>query len=123
VVTVCSTKGLRPGVHHSTEGDDSASDVGASAQHEVHECAERALEMLDVDLGGREANQVNIKHFQRALGALMCLMLGTHPDIAYTVAANPGIEHQHTPCEYKDVTKDSTAVVKVATPVSVHVPK
>jgi len=46
--------------------------------------------------------EVDAKHFQRALGALMYLMLGTRPDIAYTVtalgrhAANPGIKHQHT---------------------------
>jgi len=46
--------------------------------------------------------EVDIKHFQRALGALMYLMLGTCPDITYTVAAlsrhaaNPGTEHQHT---------------------------
>jgi len=46
--------------------------------------------------------EVDTKHFQHALGALMYLMLGTHPDIAYSVAAlgrhaaNPGIEHQHT---------------------------
>jgi len=45
--------------------------------------------------------EVDTKHFQRALGALMYLMLGTRPDIAYSVAAlgrhaaNPGIEHQH----------------------------
>jgi hypothetical protein len=45
--------------------------------------------------------EVNIKHFQSALGTLMYLMLGTHPDIAYTVAAlgchaaNPSIKHQH----------------------------
>jgi len=45
--------------------------------------------------------EVDAKHFQRVLGALMYLMLGTCPDIAYTVAAlgrhaaNPGIEHQH----------------------------
>jgi len=45
--------------------------------------------------------EVDTKHFQRALGALMYLMLGTCPDIAYSVAAlgrhtaNPGIEHQH----------------------------
>jgi len=46
--------------------------------------------------------EVDAKHFQHTLGALMYLMLGTCPDIAYTVAAlgrhaaNPGIEHQHT---------------------------
>ncbi len=45
--------------------------------------------------------EVDAKHFQSALGALMYLMLGTRPDIAYTVAAlgrhaaNPGVEHQH----------------------------
>ena len=45
--------------------------------------------------------EVDAKHFQHALGALMYLMLGTRPDIAYTIAAlgchaaNPGIEHQH----------------------------
>ena len=42
--------------------------------------------------------EVDAKHFQRALGALMYLMMGTRPDIAYTVAAlgrhaaNPGTE-------------------------------
>jgi len=46
--------------------------------------------------------EVDTKHFQCALGALMYLMLGTCPDIAYSVtalgrhAANPGIEYQHT---------------------------
>ena len=46
--------------------------------------------------------EVDVKHFQQALGALIYLMLGTRPDIAYTVtalgrhAANPGTEHQHT---------------------------
>ena len=46
--------------------------------------------------------EVDAKHFQSALGTLMYLMLGTHPDIAYTVTtlrchtANPGTEHQHT---------------------------
>jgi len=45
--------------------------------------------------------EVDAKHFQCALRALMYLMLGTCPDIAYTVAAlghhpaNPGIEYQH----------------------------
>jgi len=45
--------------------------------------------------------EVDVKHFQQALGALMYLMLGTRPNIAYTVAAlgrhaaNPGTEHQH----------------------------
>ena len=45
--------------------------------------------------------EVDVKHFQWALGALMYLMLGTRPDIAYTIAAlgrhaaNPGTEHQH----------------------------
>ena len=45
--------------------------------------------------------EADVKHFQQALGALMYLMLGTCPDIAYTVAAlgrhatNPGTEHQH----------------------------
>jgi len=46
--------------------------------------------------------EVDTKHFQHALGALMYLMLGTRPDIAYSVTAlgchtaNPGIKHQHT---------------------------
>lgn len=48
---------------------------------------------------------------------------GHSPDITYAVATNPGIEHQHTPCKCKDVTRDRVAVVNVATPVSVHVPK
>ena len=45
--------------------------------------------------------EVDAKHFQSTLGTLMYLMLGTHPDIAYTIAtlgrhaANPGAEHQH----------------------------
>jgi len=45
--------------------------------------------------------EADVKHFQQALGALMYLMLGTCPDIAYTIAAlghhaaNPGTEHQH----------------------------
>ena len=45
--------------------------------------------------------EVDAKHFQHALRALMYLMLGTRPDIAYTIAAlghhaaNPGIKHQH----------------------------
>jgi len=45
--------------------------------------------------------EADVKHFQQALGALMYLMLGTRPDIAYTVAAlgrhaaNPGTKHQH----------------------------
>ena len=48
------------------------------------------------------SSEVDIKHFQQALSALMYLMLGTYPDIAYTVAAlgrhtaNPGTKHQHT---------------------------
>jgi len=42
--------------------------------------------------------EVDTKHFQHALGALMYLMLGTCPDIAYTIAAlshhaaNPGVK-------------------------------
>ena len=45
--------------------------------------------------------EVNAKCFQCALSALMYLMMGTRPDIAYTVAtlghhaANPGTEHLH----------------------------
>ena len=45
--------------------------------------------------------EVDAKHFQCALGALMYLMMGTRPDITYTVtalgrhAANPGTKHLH----------------------------
>jgi len=45
--------------------------------------------------------EVDVKHFQWALSTLMYLMLGTCPDITYTVAAlgrhaaNPGTEYQH----------------------------
>ena len=45
--------------------------------------------------------EVDAKHFQRTLGTLMYLMIGTHPDITYTVTAlghhatNPGTEHPH----------------------------
>ena len=31
--------------------------------------------------------EIDVKHFQQALGALIYLMLGTHPNITYTVAA------------------------------------
>ena len=44
--------------------------------------------------------EVDAKHFQQALGALIYLILGTHPDIVYSIAAlgchaaNPGTKHQ-----------------------------
>ena len=44
--------------------------------------------------------EIDIKSYQQAIGALMYPMLGTHPDLAYSVAAlgrhaaNPGHEHQ-----------------------------
>jgi len=66
---------------------DGVSDVGVSALHEAHECAKGTLEMLDVDLVRLSPPEVDVKHFQRALGALMYLMLGTRPDIACTVVA------------------------------------
>jgi hypothetical protein len=45
--------------------------------------------------------EVDVKAYQSAVGALMYLMLGTHPDVAFTVgalgrhSATPGAEHQH----------------------------
>jgi hypothetical protein len=45
--------------------------------------------------------EIETKPYQSAVGALMYPMLGTHPDIAYAMAAlgrhaaNPGTEHQH----------------------------
>jgi transposase InsO family protein len=45
--------------------------------------------------------EVEVQLYQRTVGALMYLMLGTRPDLAYTVAALgqhsacPGIDHQH----------------------------
>ena len=47
-----------------------------------------------------DSPEVDTQAYQRAVGALMYLMLGTRPDLAYTVAALgrhsacPGIEHQ-----------------------------
>jgi Reverse transcriptase (RNA-dependent DNA polymerase) len=47
-----------------------------------------------------DSPEVNTKSYQGALGALMYLMLGTRPDLAYAVgtlsryAANPGHDHQ-----------------------------
>ena len=44
--------------------------------------------------------EIDIQPYQRAVGALMYLMLGTRPDLAYTVAALgrhstfPGTDHQ-----------------------------
>jgi hypothetical protein len=49
-----------------------------------------------------DSPEVDTKSYQGTLGALMYLMLGTHPDLAYTVgtlghyAANPGHDHQCT---------------------------
>jgi len=46
--------------------------------------------------------EIDVKSYQRALGAIMYPMLSTHPDIAYAVgalgrhAATPGEEHQRT---------------------------
>ena len=48
-----------------------------------------------------DSPEVDTQAYQHAVGALMYLMLGTRPDLAYTVAALgrhstcPGIEHQH----------------------------
>ena len=45
--------------------------------------------------------EIDVKSYQSAIGALMYPMLGTRPDLAYTVAAlgrhsaSPGAEHQH----------------------------
>ena len=45
---------------------------------------------------------ISTKSYQHALGTLMYLMLGTHPDLGYTIAAlgrhaaNPGLDHQRT---------------------------
>jgi hypothetical protein len=45
--------------------------------------------------------EIDVKLYQSAIGALMYPMLGTRPDLAYTVAAlgrhsaSPGAEHQH----------------------------
>ena len=45
--------------------------------------------------------EIEVQSYQRAVGALMYLMLGTRPDLAYTVAALgrhstcPGTDHQH----------------------------
>jgi hypothetical protein len=44
--------------------------------------------------------EIDTKYYQRAIGALMYPMLGTRPDLAYTIAAlgrhaaNPGTDHQ-----------------------------
>ena len=46
--------------------------------------------------------EVDVKQYQRAIGALMYPMLGTHPDFPYTIAAlgrhaaMPGPDHQRT---------------------------
>ena len=48
-----------------------------------------------------EKPEVDARHYQRMVGALMYAMLGTRPDLAYTVAAlgrhaaNPRDDHQH----------------------------
>ena len=45
--------------------------------------------------------EVDVKSYQSAVGALMYSMLGTRPDLAFTVgslgrhSAKPGVEHQH----------------------------
>jgi hypothetical protein len=45
---------------------------------------------------------ISAKSYQRALGTLIYPMLGTHPDLGYTIAAlgchaaNPGLDHQRT---------------------------
>jgi len=47
-----------------------------------------------------ESPEISAKSYQRALGALMYPMLGTHPDLGYAIAAlghhatNPGPDHQ-----------------------------
>ncbi len=46
--------------------------------------------------------EVDTKSYQRTLGTLMYPMLGTHPNLSYTITAlghhttNPGPDHQHT---------------------------
>jgi hypothetical protein len=47
-----------------------------------------------------ELPEISAKSYQRALGTLIYPMLGTHPDLSYTIAtlghhaANPGLDHQ-----------------------------
>jgi hypothetical protein len=68
---------------------------------------------------------VDIKSYQRALGALMYPMLGTRPDLAYTVgalgrhAATPGEEHERAlerVFRYLQETKDWCLIFQRSTP-------
>jgi transposase InsO family protein len=71
--------------------------------------------------------EVNAKLYQRMVGALMYTMLGTRPDLAYTVAtlgrhaANPGDDHQQAldrAFRYLRTTKNSCLVFQRGTPDS-----
>jgi hypothetical protein len=45
----------------AAKGGDGVSNVGASTQHEVHKCAKRALEMLNVDFRGGDMDKVVVR--------------------------------------------------------------
>jgi hypothetical protein len=69
--------------------------------------------------------EIDIKAYQSAIGALMYPMLGTRPDLAYTVAAlgqhsaTPGADHQHAlecTLRYLKATSDQRLVFQRGTP-------
>jgi hypothetical protein len=71
--------------------------------------------------------ELDVKLYQSAIGALMYPMLGTRPDLAYTVAAlgrhsaSPGSEHQHAldrAFGYLRATSDKRLVFQRGTPGS-----
>ena len=69
--------------------------------------------------------EIDVKSYQSAIGMLMYLMLGTCPDLAYTVvalrrhSASPGEEHQHAldhAFQYLKATSNSHLVFQRGTP-------
>jgi hypothetical protein len=69
--------------------------------------------------------EVDPKPYQRMLGALMYAMLGTRPDLAFTMAAlgrhtvNPGPDHQHAldrAFQYLKATKDNYLTFQCSSP-------
>ena len=69
--------------------------------------------------------EINVKSYQSAIGMLMYLMLGTCPDLAYTVvalrrhSASPGEEHQHAldhVFQYLKATSNSHLIFQHGTP-------
>jgi len=69
--------------------------------------------------------EIDVRSYQSAVGALMYPMLGTHPDLAYTVAAlgrhaaSPGADHQCTldrAFRYLRATSDRQLIFQRGTP-------